>query len=81
MYFFFIDQWRFIDSVYFTVVTITTVGYGDIKPTASDSKIFTGFYIILGVGKRNSKSNDKYNEDFFLRYYNTNDHHIRDLYF
>ncbi len=41
---------RWIDSIYFSVVTITTVGYGDIHPTNDITKIFTIFYVLVGVG-------------------------------
>ncbi|MFC1612322.1 potassium channel family protein [Patescibacteria group bacterium] len=39
-----------IDAVYFTVMTLTTVGYGDIVPSTDAGKIFTIFYSILGIG-------------------------------
>ena len=34
----------------FCVVTLGTVGYGDITPTTDVGKIFTVFYIIFGLG-------------------------------
>jgi len=45
-----LEGWNWIDCLYFSVVTITTVGYGDIAPTTSAGKIFTIFYIIVGLG-------------------------------
>jgi len=44
------DGWSFLDSVYFTVQTITTVGYGDIVPMGHNGRLFTIFYILVGVG-------------------------------
>lgn len=40
----------FIDALYFTIVTISTVGYGDISPTNINSKIFSIVLIIIGIG-------------------------------
>ncbi|MGA7541334.1 MAG: NAD-binding protein [Steroidobacteraceae bacterium] len=39
----------FVDAVYFTVVTMTTVGYGDITPHTSDARVFTVSLIVLGL--------------------------------
>lgn len=36
--------------LYFSVITLATVGYGDLHPTIPISKIFTIVYIFLGVG-------------------------------
>lgn len=41
---------NWLDAVYFSVITITTVGYGDIHPTNDITKIFTIFYVLIGVG-------------------------------
>ena len=40
----------FVDAFYFTIVTISTVGYGDISPTTIASKGFSIFLIIIGIG-------------------------------
>jgi hypothetical protein len=45
-----IEGWSWIDSIYFCVVTLATVGYGDLTPTTDTGKIFTIFYILMGVG-------------------------------
>ena len=45
-----VEDLSWLDSVYFTVVTLTTVGYGDISPTTGAGKVFTIFYLIIGVG-------------------------------
>lgn len=39
-----------LDSLYFTIVTIGTVGYGDIHPTTSVGKALAIFVIVMGVG-------------------------------
>jgi hypothetical protein len=45
-----IEGWTFGQSFYFSVATLTTVGYGDIHPTTDASRIFTAIYILIGVG-------------------------------
>lgn len=40
----------FLDALYLTVMTITTVGYGDIHPTTTDGKIFSILLIVVGIG-------------------------------
>ena len=44
------ENWSFIDALYFSTATLTTVGYGDLVPHKDISKIFTVFYILSGVG-------------------------------
>lgn len=39
-----------IDSLYFSVVTVATVGYGDIHPTSPSGKLLAVVLIITGVG-------------------------------
>jgi potassium channel subfamily K len=40
----------FTDALYFTVVTLTTVGYGDLEPQTPGGRVFTAFFLFLGVG-------------------------------
>lgn len=39
-----------IDAYYFTVITLTTIGYGDFGPTTPLTKIFTTVYVFIGLG-------------------------------
>lgn len=44
------EDWSVIESLYFSVVTLTTVGYGDLTPTTDGTQLFTIFYILSGIG-------------------------------
>ncbi len=46
----YLEDWSWVDSIYFSVVTLTTVGFGDFAPQTDEGKIFTIFYIVLGIG-------------------------------
>lgn len=45
-----LEGWSWIDSLYFSVITLTTIGYGDFAPQTDLGKLFTIVYIILGLG-------------------------------
>ena len=45
----YIEDWSWVDSFYFSVVTIATVGFGDLTPTTDGGKLFTVFYIVVGI--------------------------------
>lgn len=45
-----VEGWNLLDSAYFCVMTLTTIGYGDLHPTSDFSKLFTMFYSIIGIG-------------------------------
>lgn len=44
-----LEGWGFIDSVYFSTMTLTTIGYGDLHPTREITKVFTVFFALTGV--------------------------------
>lgn len=50
VFYHYIEKLDWIDALYFSVVTISTVGYGDFSPQTTPGKLFTIFYIITGVG-------------------------------
>jgi len=45
-----LEGWSIVDSLYFSVVTLATVGFGDLHPTGDVTKIFTIIYILFGLG-------------------------------
>jgi methyl-accepting chemotaxis protein len=45
----YLEDWNLIQAFYFSVVTIMTIGYGDLQPTTDISRLFTAFYILAGV--------------------------------
>ncbi len=45
-----VEDLRWIDSLYFSVITLTTVGYGDISPATDAGKVFTMVYVVVGIG-------------------------------
>lgn len=44
-----LEGWSWLDAVYFSVITLTTVGYGDLTPTHPLSKLLVIFYVINGI--------------------------------
>jgi voltage-gated potassium channel len=50
LFYHFVEKLKFLDALYFSVVTLATVGYGDFSPKTDLGKIFTIFYIITGIG-------------------------------
>jgi voltage-gated potassium channel len=45
-----IEHMSFLDALYMTVITITTVGYEEVKPLDTAGRLFTIAMIFVGVG-------------------------------
>lgn len=45
-----VEKFSWLNSYYFSVITLTTVGYGDLTPHTNFGKIFTTFYVLIGIG-------------------------------
>ena len=44
------EGWSVLDALYFCVMTLATVGYGDFAPRTPLGKVFTIVYILIGAG-------------------------------
>jgi voltage-gated potassium channel len=45
-----IEDYRFLDAFYMTIITVATVGYGEVSPLSDAGRIFTSFLIITSFG-------------------------------
>jgi len=45
-----IDHYTWFDAFYMTIITVATVGYGEVEPLSNEGKIFTAFLIITSFG-------------------------------
>ena len=45
-----IEGWPLFDSFYMTILTVSTVGYGEVHPLTGPGRIFASFVIVLGIG-------------------------------
>src|SRR5215813_7333907 len=48
--FHFLEGWSFLDSLYATTQTVTTVGYGDVSPKTTAGRVFATGFMLVGVG-------------------------------
>lgn len=46
----YLEGWTWLDACYFSIITLTTIGYGDLSPQTDGGKLFTIFYILVGIG-------------------------------
>ena len=45
-----IEDWRFLDALYMTIITISTVGYREINQIGDPGRVFTILLVVVGVG-------------------------------
>lgn len=45
-----IEQWGWVDGLYFTFITLTTIGYGEIHELSTTGRFFTILIAALGIG-------------------------------
>ncbi len=48
--FMYIEGWQFLDSLYMTAITISTVGYSEVYPLSDKGRVFAIILIFVGVG-------------------------------
>lgn len=57
-----IEGWPWIDSLYMTIITLTTVGFGEVFPLSQQGRLFTIVLILFGIG------GVAYTTQFFIEY-------------
>ena len=45
-----IEHWSVFDAFYMTIITISTVGYGEVHPMSTGGRVFSSVLIVIGVG-------------------------------
>src|SRR5215813_8943145 len=44
-----VEGWSVFDSFYMTLITLTTVGYGEVHPLSDRGRLFASFLMLIGV--------------------------------
>src|ERR1043166_7476682 len=47
--FMYVEGWPFFDSFYMSLMTLTTVGYGEVHPLSFQGRLFASFLMVIGV--------------------------------
>jgi voltage-gated potassium channel len=45
----FLSDFTWVEAIYMTIITVTTVGFSEVRPLEADAKIFTVFLIVTSV--------------------------------
>lgn len=45
-----LEGWSLLDALYATIITVTTVGYGDLSPVTPEGRIFAIFFVLSAIG-------------------------------
>ena len=46
----YLEGWTLLDAFYATIITVTTVGYGDFSPVTPAGRVFTIFFVLTAIG-------------------------------
>lgn len=49
LWYYLMEKWSVVDSAYMTMITLSTVGFGEIHPLGDRSRIFTMILILMGL--------------------------------
>lgn len=49
LWFWLIEKWSLIDSIYMTMITLSTVGFGEVNPLDDRARLFTMVLILMGI--------------------------------
>lgn len=47
--FHFVEGWPLFDAFYMALITLTTVGYGEVHPLSVNGRVFASFLMLVGV--------------------------------
>lgn len=50
VFYWIVEGWGLLDAAYFSLITMATVGYGDIYPITAAGKVFTMGLVVAGIG-------------------------------
>jgi len=50
VFYHYVEDLSIVDAIYFSAITVTTVGFGDFVPKTDIGKIFTAIYAFMGIG-------------------------------
>jgi hypothetical protein len=45
-----VEGWSYLDALYFSGITMATIGYGDLTPATTAGTVFTMFFALVSVG-------------------------------
>ncbi|ADK84452.1 TrkA-N domain protein [Desulfarculus baarsii DSM 2075] len=48
--YYWLEGWDLFDSLYMTIITVTTVGFGEVRPLSPEGRTFTMVLLLVGVG-------------------------------